>query len=192
VKPSFLFLFLSATLAFEGEFVVEPPVPVNPLDAAKQAKASFERGDYRGAESIYEAILRELPNDLNALSNLGVVRFRAGKLKLSEKALRRAIAVEPADGFSHCTLGIVYYSQARYDDAVNALTKALAINPKNATAHRYLGIVAAQKGWHDAAWKELQAAETLEPSPEMETNPNLGDFLTPLEKSRLLLPSAKK
>ena len=165
MKLNILFLCLSAALVVESAFAVEPSVPATHLDAASEAKASFERGDYREAERIYEAILRELPNNLYVLYNLGVVRFRAGKLKLSEEALRRAIAVDPADGFSHCTLGIVHYSQARYDDAVKALTKALAINPRNATAHRYLGIVAAQKGWDDVAQKELHAAEALEPSP---------------------------
>jgi Flp pilus assembly protein TadD len=165
-----------------------PSVPAEHLEAARRAKASFERGDYREAEKIFEAIVAAVPNNLCALSNLGVVRFRAGKFKESEEAFKRAIALAPADGFSHCTLGIVYYSQGRYDEAVNALTKALAINPKDATAHRYLAIVAAAKGWGEAARKELEA---LEPSGNTAPNsPDLGDFLTPLEKSRFKLPGA--
>ena len=65
------------------------------------------------------------------LSNLGVVRFRMGKLKLAEEAFKKAIAIAPKDAFSHCTLGIVYYSQGRDDDAINELTKSIAINSKN-------------------------------------------------------------
>ena len=76
---------------------------------------------------------------------------------------KKAIAIAPEDGFSHCTLGIVYYSQAKYDEAVNELTKALTLNPKNATAHNYLGITASQKGWQEAAQKELETATSLDP-----------------------------
>ncbi len=189
MRSSFRILLLGALLLFACSKAEETPstVPPQHLEAARQAKASFERGDFREAERIYEKLLTQFPKNLYVLSNLGVTRFRAGKLKLAEDALRRAIEVAPADDFSHCTLGIVYYSEAHYDEAVNALTKALAINSKNATAHRYLSIVAAQKSWQEAAIKELEAAEKLDPSPK--TEPSLGDFFTPLEKSRLQLPN---
>src|SRR5258707_471588 len=104
------------------------------------------------------------PNNLYTLSNLGVVLFRANKLKLAEESFKKAIAVAPEDGFSHCTLGIVYYSQGKYDEAVNELTRALAIDSKNATAHNYLGITASQKGWQEAAQKELETATALDPN----------------------------
>ncbi len=89
---------------------------------------------------------------------------RAAKYKPAEDTFKKAIAVAPEDGFSHCTLGIVYYSQGKYDEAVNELTKALALNPKNATAHNYLGITASQKGWQEAAQKELETATDLDPN----------------------------
>ena len=78
-----------------------PSIPASQLEAAQQAKASFERGDYREAEQISERIISEIPDNLYVLSNLGVTRFRAGKLKLAEDALRRAIVVAPKDSFSH-------------------------------------------------------------------------------------------
>jgi Flp pilus assembly protein TadD len=139
-------------------------MPAELLPLVQEAKDNFERSNYRDAEKLYERILAKAPNNLYALSNLGVVRFRSGKLKLAEEAFKKAIAIAPEDAFSHCTLGIVYYSQGKYDDAVNELTKALAINPKNATAHNYLGITASQKGWQDAALKELETATTLDPN----------------------------
>jgi Tfp pilus assembly protein PilF len=143
---------------------MEPNVPPEMLGLARQAKEHFERANYREAEKAYEKILGKAPNNLYALSNLGVVRFRSGKLKLAEEAFKKAIAVAPEDAFSHCTLGIVYYSQGKYDDAVNELTRAVAINPKNATAHNYLGITASQKGWQEAAQTELEAATALDPN----------------------------
>src|SRR5262249_30693060 len=58
-----------------------PSVPAGQLEAAQRAKASFQRGDYREAEQIFEHILSAAPDNLYVLSNLGVIRFRAGKLK---------------------------------------------------------------------------------------------------------------
>ncbi len=138
-------------------------IPSELMPIVQEAKDFFDRGNYREAEKGYEKILAKAPNNLYALSNLGVVRFRSGKLKLAEEAFRKAIAVAPEDAFSHCTLGIVSYSGGKYDEAVNELTKALAINPKNATAHNYLGITASQKGWQEAALKEMETAAALDP-----------------------------
>ncbi len=139
-----------------------PNVPPELLGWAREAKELFERGNYRDAEKVYDRILAKAPNNLYALSNLGVARFRNGKLKLAEESFKKAIAIAPEDGFAHCTLGVIYYSEGKYDEAVNSLTKALAIQPKNAIAHNYLGITASQKGWQEAAVKELEAATALD------------------------------
>jgi tetratricopeptide (TPR) repeat protein len=170
-------------------------VPADVLELARQAGQKFERGDYGAAETLYEQILERHPDNLHALTNLGVVRFRAGKFDAAEQALRRAIAIAPDDAFSHTTLGIVYFGQRRYDDAIDALTKALAIDSTSAAAHRYLGLAASQKGWHEVAQKELERAHELDPRRGWERSfpPSpVGDFLTPLEKSRLQLPSSAK
>ncbi len=147
-----------------GAVAGQPNIPSEYLPLARDGKDLFEKGDYRGAEKIYEKILAKVPKNLYILSNLGVVRFRAGKLKAAEEVLIKATTIAPEDGFSHCTLGIVYFTEQKYDEAVSSLTKALAINPKNPTAHNYLGITAASKGWQEAAQKELETATTLDPS----------------------------
>ncbi len=151
----------------EVETTVTPGVPPDLLPLAREAKASFDQGNYRKAEKQYQDILTKSPNNLYSLSNLGVVLFRNGKLKAAELTLKKAIALAPKDEFTHTTLGIVYYQQSKYDDALSELTKSLAINPKSATAHNYLGITASQKGWQEAAEKEMLQA--------IEENPNYAD-----------------
>ncbi len=140
-----------------------PGVPADLVPVAREAKQNFDRGKFRNAERQYQEILAKAPNNLYALSNLGVVLFRTGKLKAAELTLKKAIALAPKDEFSHTTLGIVYYRQAKFDDALNALTRALAINPQSATAHNYLGITASQKGWQEAAEKEMLEAIKVNP-----------------------------
>lgn len=141
-----------------------PNVPGELLPVARQARENFERGEFREAEKLYEKILSAEPNNLYALSNLGVARFRGGKLRLAEEAFKKALAINPDDAFSHRTLGIVFYSEGKHDDAIDELTKALAVNPKDAIAHNYLGIAASQKGWPEAAQKEMETAIALDPN----------------------------
>jgi Flp pilus assembly protein TadD len=133
-------------------------VPDDLQNVARAAKESFEHGKYRTAESKYQEILAESPNNLYALSNLGVVYFHRGKFKAAEQTLKKALAVSPKDEFVHTTLGIVYYRQAKFDDAVAELTKSLEINPKSPIAHNYLGITASQKGRLGEAEKEILQA----------------------------------
>ncbi len=146
------------TIGPEVGATFKPGVPPDLMPLAREAKASFDKGNFKLAEKQYQAILTKSPNNLYSLSNLGVVLFRNGKLKAAELTLKKAIALAPQDEFTHTTLGIVYYQQAKFDDALSELTKSLAINPKSATAHNYLGITASQKGWQEAAEKEMLAA----------------------------------
>jgi Flp pilus assembly protein TadD len=141
----------------------KPAVPDELVPTARDAKLSFDNGKYHAAEKQYQQILGKAPNNLYALSNLGVVYFRTGKLKAAELTLKKAVALEPKDEFSHRTLGIVYYGESKFDDAVTELTRALAINPKSFIAHNYLGITASQKGWQEAAEKEMNEAIAANP-----------------------------
>ncbi len=151
------------TIGPEVGATFKPGVPPDLMPLAREAKASFDKGNFKQAEKQYQAILTKSPNNLYSLSNLGVVLFRNGKLKAAELTLKKAIALAPQDEFTHTTLGIVYYQQSKFDDALSELTKSLAINPKSATAHNYLGITASQKGWQEAAEKEMLAAIEVNP-----------------------------
>jgi tetratricopeptide (TPR) repeat protein len=136
----------------------KPDVPDDLQNVARAAKESFEHRKYRAAESQYQEILDESPNNLYALSNLGVVYFRRGKFKAAELTLKKALAVSPKNEFVHTTLGIVYYRQSKFDDAFTELAKSLEINPKSPIAHNYLGITASQKGRLGEAEKEILQA----------------------------------
>jgi hypothetical protein len=138
-------------------------LPPELLPMAREAEAESRRGNFARAEEIYLQVLEKAPNDLDTLSNLGVVLLRAGKGTLAEGPLKKAIALAPGRGFSHCVLGIAYYAEATFTDAISQLTKALAINPRSLMAHYYLGIVLGRMGYKDAAEKELQTAQELAP-----------------------------
>jgi len=146
---------------------VKPDVRDDLQNVARAAKESFEQGKYETAEEQYQEILTKSPNNLYALSNLGVVYLRSGKFPSAESALKNALTISPKEEFLHTTLGIVYYRQSRFDDALAELSHAIEINPKSATAHNYLGITASQKGRQQEAEKEILQA--------IANNPDYGD-----------------
>jgi Flp pilus assembly protein TadD/uncharacterized coiled-coil DUF342 family protein len=133
-------------------------VPADLLNVARAAKESFDRGKYRTAEKQYQEILAKSPQNLYALSNLGVVYLRTGKFRSAESTLKKALTISSSDEFLRTTLGIIYYRQSKFDDALAELTQAVEINPKSATARNYLGITASQKGRTQEAEKEILQA----------------------------------
>lgn len=163
----------TATSRGEGDAATKASDPsktyVSPKIAGlvRGAKKNFQQGNYKAAEKQYQQILAEDPNNLDALSNLGVVYVRTGNLPSAESALKKAVGIAPDNDFLLTTLGIVEYRQSKFDDAIADLTNAVAINPKNATAHNYLGIAASQKGRQKEAEKEILEA--------LANNPDDGD-----------------
>ena len=133
-------------------------------EVTRVARENLEQGKYRRAEKQYQTVLAKDPNNLDALSNLGVVYFRTGKIRSAESALKKALAIAPNDDFVLTTLGIVHYRQSRFDDALMELRRAIEINPNSATAHNYLGITASQKGRQQEAEKEILQAIAKNPN----------------------------
>jgi len=84
--------------------------------------------------------------------------------------------------------GEVDTARAKFEEAIAILRDIRSQFPKwnpPIVRHRWRKAV-------DAVKRLQQGPQTLEPSSEKTDQPNLGDFLTPLEKSRHQLPSAKK
>jgi Flp pilus assembly protein TadD len=133
-------------------------------EVARAARKNVEQRKYRTAEKQYQTILAKDPKNLDALSNLGVVYFRTGKIRSAESTLKKAVAIAPNDDFVLTTLGIVHYRQSKFDEALKELRKAIEINPNSATAHNYLGITASQKGRQQEAEKEMLQAIAQDPN----------------------------
>src|SRR5438128_2318457 len=70
------------------ETTFTPGVPTELVPLAREAKENFDSGKFRASEKQYEQILAKSPNNLYALSNLGAVYFRTGRLKAAELTLK--------------------------------------------------------------------------------------------------------
>jgi tetratricopeptide (TPR) repeat protein len=186
-------LFLDGSGAAEEK---EAVLPAKLRPQAEEAQKYFTAGRWSEAVRTYEAMQKAAPDNLWVLSNLAVVQMRMKQFKQAEETLRAALVLAPGDGFCRRMLGIVCYSQKKYDEAVAELTKAAAIDPKDAEAHLYLAFCAAEKGLTEVAEKQFDRAAKLHPEFKVEPGKGVegdrhwpvGDYLTPLERSRLRLP----
>jgi glycosyltransferase involved in cell wall biosynthesis len=67
-------------------------------NGCKKAISAYNRGDSDEARAAFDAVLREYPDDPNALSGLGYIALMNGELAEAERVLRRALEINPAAG----------------------------------------------------------------------------------------------
>jgi Flp pilus assembly protein TadD/uncharacterized coiled-coil DUF342 family protein len=128
-----------------------------------EARAAAELKDFDTAATKYNMVLVTEPNNLVAMSNLGVVRYRQGRVDDAEQLLRKSAALAPNDSATRSMLGVIYFRKGRTEEAFSELTRAVTLDPRNAEAHNYLGITLSEKGWATAAEQEVRKAIELNP-----------------------------
>jgi Flp pilus assembly protein TadD len=101
------------------------------------------------AEATYRAILREVPDDAEALSNLGAVFNSAKQHEQAEAVCRAALKARPGYWAALANLGVALHRQQRYEEAVAAYLDSLHANAANANACTNLG-VALNEQWRMA------------------------------------------
>lgn len=142
-----------------------PPRAATPQTRAllNEARAAVELKDLDTAAAKYEAVLAVEPDNLQALTNLGVVRYQQGRLEQAEQLMRKAVLSAPNDSASRSLLGVIHFRRGLLEEAFSELTRAVALDPRNAEAHNYLGIVLSEKGWSAAAEQQVRRAIELNP-----------------------------
>jgi predicted O-linked N-acetylglucosamine transferase (SPINDLY family) len=121
-------------------------------------------GKWSEAGLAYETILERLPGDYQALHNLGIIRYRAGRTGDAESLFRRAALANPDAPEVHNSLGLVLKQQGRLAEAVPAFQKAVALNPAAAEAAANCGYLLAALGRIDeamASFRQVPAESTI-------------------------------
>jgi hypothetical protein len=110
-----------------------------------------------------EAAFRALPDDAEALSNLGAVLNATQRHGEAEAACRGAIALQPGFWAAWGNLGTALHRQLRYGAAVAAYAEALRRNPADVNALTNLGVALTEQGRMEAALAVHAAAVALAP-----------------------------
>jgi tetratricopeptide (TPR) repeat protein len=96
-------------------------------------------GQTRQAEEICRRILKEEPQNAQALHLLGVLAQQAGRNDEALALLRRAIALCPDDADFHYNLGVVRQLLGRHHEAMASYHETLRLQPDHASALNNLG-----------------------------------------------------
>jgi len=140
------------------------------LLAAEPAKEVFDQavrdlaaGEYQAAERGFQSVLREQPNHVAALSNLGVIYSRTNRADRAIAVYRRALRLSPGDQALLLNLGLVYLKQEAHARALPLFARVVEIDPGHLQARQLLAVCRAYTGQLEPAIRDLEALRTAAP-----------------------------
>jgi tetratricopeptide (TPR) repeat protein len=108
------------------------------INQAKQIQKDFEtasekiqKNEFDDALSILEKILKEKPNDENAIYLTGICYFKKNMLPEAIEAFSKVNTLNPVFPGAYYHLGICYQKQNQLDKSLTFYQKALELDPKN-------------------------------------------------------------
>jgi protein O-GlcNAc transferase len=130
-------------------------------------------GQLKEAEAAYNQVLRQQPENADALHFLGVIANQVGRNDAAVKLIRRAIALNPSDAGAYCNLGNALRDSGQLDEAIAACRQSITLNPNLPEAHNNLGNALRDRGQLDEAIAACRQAIALRPN-YAEAHSNLG------------------
>jgi tetratricopeptide (TPR) repeat protein len=121
------------------------------------------RGDVRGALQQTAAVLRDDPDNADALLGKAAALEASGQAEEALAALRRAAQVAPDHPVAFTVLGGLLMRLGRPDEAAEALRQALRVSPSSPADHANLGLLLARAGRREEAVAQYRLALELRP-----------------------------
>lgn len=126
------------------------------------ASAHQMAGDFKSAEDTLRQILKESPDNPNALNNLGYFLVeRNVKLEEAVTLINKALKVDPTNPNYLDSLGWAYFKLEKFPEAEKFLLEAAMYDSGSATIQEHLGDVYQKTGKLDLAKSAWQKALNL-------------------------------
>jgi len=153
---------------------------------ALAARCLFGMNRLADAEAYWRLAIKERPNFVEALGDLGVVLKALNRWPEAEASFRQAIIISPTNVEAHYNLGLLLHGLGHLSEAEASYRDAVAIRPDLAVAHNNLGVVLNSLGRNKEAEVAYHRALTFYPT-YAEAHGNLGNLLLELKR----LPEAE-
>ncbi len=82
----------------------------------------------------------------------------------ADQAARKAIEINPDNGFAHAVLGLLAYGRLEFEAGLKQLELAIRLNPNESNAYLWQGIALFGLGYIDQATAVFKQAETFDPA----------------------------
>ncbi len=137
----------------------------NVLTAGKKAKAdqAARAGDHAGARSLYAAVCKADPLDVEAWAKLALIEKGLGDFDEAERCARRAVVLAPQLGYAHYALAQALHARGERNAACVSYRAVLGLMPELADAHYLLGLALHELGVMADALVSLREAVRLRP-----------------------------
>ena len=122
----------------------------------------------KDAESEYKLALKERPDGVNALNNLGVLYFEQQRFPEAAQMLTQAIAVKPRWADPHFNYGRLLDRQGDHDGALKEFLLATQLAPLSSVAHLFYADSLFSGGNLKEATSEYERSLSLDPSLDAE------------------------
>ncbi len=96
--------------------------------STKKVREYIQKGQFKEAENLIDAVLNKWPDELEVLNLSGVVRFRTGAYQSAAKAFARYLSLHPKNVYVLNNLALCYQKTHNYKDAKTALERAIKID----------------------------------------------------------------
>ena len=157
-------------------------------NALGEAVMRHQQGDFAEARRLYKFILREDPDNFDALRLLGVVEAQRGHHDKALRLIRDALRINPGSAEAQFSRGTVLVHLRRWEEAVACFDKALVIDPGHCAALVNRGNALLQLGQPENALASFDKAIEIDPGRSDAQN-NRGNVLLELGRFESALAS---
>lgn len=109
------------------------------MDRLKTAVKLHQEGKLDEAEPLYRAVLKDDPDNVDALYLMGTIQYQRGQHGSAGLFLKKAMQKNPKHAEARNNLGLVLEAQGKHDEAASQFRRAVDLQPRYADAHYNLG-----------------------------------------------------
>lgn len=139
------------------------PQRISLRQALQIAGQHARAGRLAQAEGVLRQVLRQRPNDPEALHQLAIIAHQAGKTPLAVQLIQRALTVNPNAPVLQANIAEMYRRIGQPQKAIEHGRKAIVLKPDSAEAQNNLGIAYFDVGDYETAIKHYEAAIAIRP-----------------------------
>ena len=137
---------------------------LNPhIQKMQDAMKLQEDGKLNEARQLVKKILREDPDNINALNLMGGICMAQDAHNDAEAFLRKAVGLAPDFAVGWSALSASLKEQGNFEGAIEALEKALSLEPRNLEWHCSLGNLLTAWGKEERALASYETALAIKP-----------------------------
>ena len=118
----------------------------NETELVKYAIEKQKNGDYALAEKVYEEVLVENPNNIQAMHYLSKIYLNNNHSEKAIPLLSKALEFDRQNASLYYNLGLAFHNCNEWKAAIHNYQQAIKLNPNFSMAYNNLGLIYQQQG----------------------------------------------